>query len=163
MAIERAGLGPTVYYRKTPGGISLTWQSIHKKKPPEDNEVKPTATTHSGKVQSSASAAQEGQPHWPIRVGDVPSPRRPSWAPHRSRSPRGCHGRAREESTRAANPHLPDVVTEEKKNVGSHVDKSKCSHCRNGKSPRRKDSGDAKGGPPHLGLISRAPCLPASP
>ena len=140
--------------------------AVHsQEKPSEDNEVKPTATTHSGKVQSSASAAQEAQPHWPIRVGDVPSPCSQSRGPHRSPSLRGCHGWAHEESTQAANPCLPVVAMEEKKNVGSHVDKSKWgSHCKNGKSsPHRKDSGSAKGGLPHLGPVSQAPYLPVSP
>jgi len=133
---------------------------------PEDNEVKPSATTHSGKVQAPASAAQEAQPHRLVGVGDVPSPCNWSWGPHRSPSPRGHRGWAHEESAQAANPHLPVVVMEEKKkNVGSHMDKSKWgSHCRNGKSsPCRKDSGGAEGGPPHLGPVSQAPCLPASP
>lgn len=141
--------------------------AVHsQEKPLEDNEVKPTATTHSGKDQSSASTAQEAQPHWPIGVGDVPSPCSWSWGPHRPPQPKGMSQmgtQGKYTSSKSTSASCSDGG--EKKTIGSHVDKSKWgSHCGSGKSsPHRKDSGGAKGGLPHLEPVSRAPRLPASP
>lgn len=140
--------------------------AVHsQEKPLEDNEMKPTATTHSRKVQLSASAAQEAQPHWPTRVEDVPSPCSQSWGLHCSPSPRQCHGWARGKCSKSKSTSCSDAGKKKNPNIGNHMDKSKWgSHCRNGKSsPHRKNSRGAKGDLPHLEPISQAPCLPVSP